>query len=608
MAHVLGIASNGTDSAACLVNEQGLICAVEEERFTGQRHEGRFPQHAIQWCLEFSGVEASDLVEAAIAWDYGRYSADSSGRPRIVEFYQSLEEEGYAIDWPAVQKHQRKFCSAQILGEFRSLFPHLSGVPVSFYRHHDCHAASSFCFSGLESALTLIMDEKGEESCVSLYSGQGTRMEKLSVLNVPHSLGLFYAAATQFFRFVPFRDEGTLMALATTGTDHEDLRAWLERNVLRKTPDGFALNPEYVSKDVFRYERGAGQFFTSRMFSELRRFGIDRPRVVGVFEPCHGQFAYVVQRVLEDVVLSLLLRAVQKYREPRVCLAGGVGLNCSLNGRIAHSLRRECEEYEVFVPPWCHDAGGAIGAAVLGLAKSPTSEGVMTTLQYGRLTRADWGPEYGAAAIKRTLDKASLLYSESAHVAQTVAQHLARGRIVAWYDGRAEFGPRALGQRSLLCHPAKPECRRTLQRIKERFEFRPFAPSILEEHAHKYFESGSVNTDFMTVAFRCTDAARRDIPNAISTSDGTLRAQTVGNRPMWLYRELLEEFYKLTGIPALVNTSFNIKEPLVLTPDRAVSTFLRSDADVLAMGAFLVPHPSKTWLAGECTDRTGGDL
>lgn len=594
MSCILGVASNGTDSAACLFKDGELLCAVEEERFTRVRNEGGFPRHAIRWCIEFAGIDPGDIRNVAVSWDYRRYGLAEDERSSIRNFYRSLEREGYPIDWVAVERHIEKFRPEKIVSTLRSEFPELSLVPIRFHRHHDCHAASSYSFSGFDRSLVLVLDEKGEDICTSLYLGEGDRLRLMEHHKVPHSLGLYYAAATQFLKFTPFRDEGTFMALATNGEHRPTLCSWLSENVLKNTADGIVLNPEMISKEVFHYPRPQGSLYTKLMLRGLSRLEIQRPPGIETIQPIHQDFAFTIQEVLESVILKFLVTKSRTFKVDCLCISGGVGLNCILNGRIVETNHLESRIHELFLPPWCHDAGGAIGAAILTLGKGEGNGVELRLPQFGRLYRADWGPDYPDNLIERVLRNKGLPHYHSPDVAIETAQFLADGHIVAWFQGRAEFGPRALGQRSLLSHPQSTDNKQRLQDIKRRLPFRPFAPSILEEHAFRYFSRCGANTDFMATAFKATDSAHREIPDALNTSDGTLRPQTVAKRKGWLYRKLLEEFYRLTGIPAILNTSFNIHEPIVLTPNDAVSTFLRSNIDVLAIEDFIVMHPLKS--------------
>jgi carbamoyltransferase len=592
MDYTLGIACNGTDSAACLFEDKTLICAAEEERFTRIRHDGRFPRRAIQWCLESTNVSLGDICSIAVSWDYPRYEAAMTGTSSIASFYRSLELDGHPIDWAAVEQHTKKFQSEEVLSVLIDEFSETPLPHVRFYRHHDCHAASSYCYSDFDSSLVLVMDDKGEDICTSLYLGEGKRLQSLEHRKIPHSLGLYYAAATQFISLTPFLHEGTFMALATCGEHQPKLWSWLLDNVLRNTSDGIVMNPVMVSKEVFRYPRTPGLFYTNQMVLELSKCGIKRPESIEAVQRPHKDFAFTIQEVLESVVLEFLASKLKMYHVDGICITGGVGLNCTLNGKIMEKFSGNTGIQRLFLPPWSHDAGGAIGAAILAMADQDNTDTELTVPQLGRLRRADWGPDYSDDTIERVLRNSPLSFSKSHDLVKETAQYLTEGRIVAWFQGREEFGPRALGQRSLLSHPRYKGNRQRIQGIKQRLPFRPFAPSILEEYASRYFSGHGASTEFMTTSFKTTDSAREEIADTLNDADCSVRPQTVEKRKGWIYRDLLEECHRLTGIPVLLNTSFNmLGEPIVLTPSDAVSSFLHSDIDILAIGNFIAKNP-----------------
>jgi carbamoyltransferase len=585
MGYILGIACNGTDSSACLFKKGKLLCAVEEERFTRVRHDGGIPMNAISYCLEFDYIKPHQIERVTVSWDYPRYDLDKWNTSSINNFYKSLEFEGYSLDWNAVADHTSKFNCKRLINRLKLGFSEIENVPISFFNHHDCHAASSYCFSGFDSSLILVLDEKGEDNCTSLYLGKKNIITMLEQTKVPHSLGLYYAAATQFLNFVPYRDEGTFMALATMGRCNRLLKSWILTNVLNISNGKIRLNPEMISNKIFNYIRYPGFLYTNKMLAELSELGIIRPKKIESIEPIHWDFAYTIQDVFESIIIAFLKEKLEKYRVNNICISGGVGLNCTLNGKICTTNNKI---KGLFVPPWCHDAGGAIGAAILSLQRNNNVRQEKCVPIFERLTRADWGPEYSDAEIEAALRGNGLDYLTSQDISLDAARLLAEGMIIGWFQGRAEFGPRALGQRSLLSHPGIRDNKERLQAIKQRFPFRPLSPSVLGEFSQNYFVKNGESTDFMSIAFNASDSAQRVIPYAINMTDKTLRAQTVNNRDGWTYRRLLEYFYMLTGIPALLNTSFNVNEPLVLTPEDAIKTFINNAVDALAIGSFLI--------------------
>ena len=505
---VLGVASNGTDSAGCIVSDGRLVCAAEEERFSRVKGDGSFPVNAIRWCLESTGLGAADIEHIAVSWNYDRYAPTSSAQNAVVGHYRALAESGIRVDWARLGQHVAKYQPTRFHEELRMAFPRLGSRPVMFFNHHDSHAASSFFFSEFDRSLILVMDEKGEDACLSLYLGIGNQLRLLKRRKVPHSLGLYYASATEYLGLRPFRDEGTFMALASHGEVEPQILQFLTETVLPADALGLpTMSPDLISGRVFDYERNMG-LYTAKMEEALTGLGVDRRAPSASFTDRHKNFACAVQRRLEDIVSGFVATYIREQQLDALCVAGGVALNCKLNGRLALIDTIGGEPIRFFAPPWCGDAGGALGAAILNPSTRRTERSVAQFRP--SIETVALGPEYSAEEITVALRASGVTFRISDDPAADAVARLANGEVVGWFQGRAEFGPRALGQRSIVCDPRLVSAVGVLNaRIKRRHEFQPMAPSILLEEAHRYFGSLRAEARFMATAFLRNDARSR---------------------------------------------------------------------------------------------------
>jgi carbamoyltransferase len=450
---------------------------------------------------------------------------------------------------------------------------HFGAAPrmVRFLDHHRCHMASCYYASHFEDAAILVMDGAGEAACTTWGHGRGLEMRVLDEHLLPHSLGHFYSAVTGYLGFKMLDGEYKLMGLSPYG-DPSGAR-WLREHVLATTAPGhYALDTEAL--DYHRALRGdfAGAF--------AEHFGPPRPpSEMGDFDDRHRAVAASAQRAFEEVVLDMarVLRRLTGAR--RLAIAGGCGLNCVANGRV---LREGIFE-EVYVPPVPHDAGGALGAAMLLHAE-------LTGMRPAAVDHAHFGPEYSEAQVGAAIAGRSDVVSErldEAALVERAAEALARGEVLAWMQGRMEYGPRALGSRSFLADPRSDGIRDVINaKIKKRELFRPFAPSVKAEKAGEYFEIAQASP-FMTIIVPVRGEARAKVP-AVTHVDGTARPQTVEREVNPRYWKLLDAFERRTGVPVLLNTSFNIQEPIVCTPGEALATFARSGVDALVLGGHWV--------------------
>jgi len=583
--NILGINAYHGNASAALVSDGRLVAAVEEERFNRVKYAAGFPAAAIRYCLQEGGITLADVNHVAIP-------RDPWARLGTKLFY--------ALRMPHFARER-----AKVLTRFASIPEALArafdadpkGIAAQFHRveHHQAHLASAFFVSPFDQAALLSADGLGDFASTMWGIGRENRMQIDGAIAFPHSLGLYYTAITQYLGFLKFGDEYKVMGLAAYGEP-----AYLEqfRQIVRSNGSaasstggsmGFRLGLEYFvhqrhGANMSWSDAGKtptlGKIFSGKLEELL---GPTRP-VDAPVEKKHKDLAATLQARLEEVFFENLNLLHARTKLKSLCLAGGVAFNCVANGKIFDQTPFE----RVFVQPAAGDAGLAVGAAfyvhhqVLGRPR----EFVMK--------HSYWGPGYSPAQIRAAVENSGIAgngveISELAEeeLAKATAQRIAAGDIVGWFSGRAEWGPRALGNRSIVADPRRPEMKDILnQRIKHREMFRPFAPSILAEATGEYFEQ-SQPSPFMTFAYSVRPEKRSSLA-APTHIDGTGRLQTVEREVNPAYWRLIREFGNLTGVPAVVNTSFNDNEPIVCRPEEAIDCFLRTRMDTLALGNFLI--------------------
>jgi carbamoyltransferase len=525
-----GVLAGNQDAAACLLRDGRIVAAVEEERLLGIKHaNGRLPKRAIEHCLARAGIGIREV--AAVGFP--------------------------GITWTGFDTTLRDYLAL-----------HFGHAPeVRLFDHHHAHAASSYCFSGLEDALVLTLDFSGDRTCTALFHARASQIEAVLRIGRPNSLGLFYSMLTQYLGFEKDDEEYKVMGLASYGEPRFDLSP-----ILRPEGETYALDPAFV-RSALRPELPA----PSKQEALFAPLPLPRPhRVSGEkLEPYHMDVAASAQRALEEAVLNLLRHAAAKSPSRNLCLAGGVALNCVMNRRIRESGLFDA----VFVPPHVSDAGLSLGCAALLSLKE---QGIRPE----PIASCAWGPSYSDDEIVKTLERCSLRGERPEDLCAAVAQDLADGRIVGWFQGGLEFGPRALGQRSILADPRRADMKeRVNQAVKFREGFRPFAPSCLEERAADYF-AGAVRSPYMALTFDVRPEQRSRVP-AITHVDGSARVQTVARAESPLFHRLIAEFERRTGVPMLLNTSLNVRgQPIVADPRAALGLFYSTGLGGLALGPY----------------------
>jgi carbamoyltransferase len=567
---VLGI-NNMHDASCAIVIDGQIIAAAEEERFSRIKHTSGLPIHAMHYCLEAAGLRSDDVDVAVAAW-----------RPWALKLRGTLALKSVLAS-PRIFLSKARRGARQMGHEWRELFTlkrllerHLGagGYPVRYLDHHLSHAASAFLCSPFDEAAILTVDGAGEEASTVWWHGTGRKIRKLGAVCLPHSLGQLYSATTAFLGFKVQEDEYKVMGLAAMGKPKYG--PYLLENVVTLRPDGtFRVKPYFLDYHLAR---------SGRFPPEVEQlFGPPRLKDEEIGER-HADVAASVQHVLEQALFNLLRRLHELTRTPRLSLAGGVALNCTANGKIFAQTPFE----QVFVQPAAGDNGTSLGAALYWSNSGPNR--ITTPLQH-----AYWGPSYDRLRIQGALREAGVSYTELPEVAliEQVAQLLVEGNVVGWFQGRMEWGPRALGARSLLADPRRADIKEKINRIiKKREPFRPFAPSVLEERATEFFERYEPSP-FMLFTFPVKPSQRARIP-AVTHTDGTARPQGVTAEGCPRYYRLIRKFGELTGVPVLLNTSFNVREPIVCTPEDALATFQGCEMNYLILDDFIVTKPLST--------------
>jgi carbamoyltransferase len=568
---ILGLTTMG-DAAATLLVDGEVVAAVEEERFSRRKHHSGFPYSAVEFCLAEGAITIADVDHVALYW-----------KPWIIG-RKALEAAKMLVVSRAMFQARASRGVTQVTGSYAGMLrlPQLirehfgpSDFEFHYLEHHLCHAASAFLVSPFERAAIFTMDGTGEATTTMAAVGAGTDITPLTRTKIPHSLGQFYSAVTNFLGFDMFGgDEWKVMGLAAYG--EPTYRAFFERVLAPAGADSFRVDVRLLDHHLAkRYQ-----------FSDEAKRALGPPREPGSeITQRDKDIAASAQLVLEEVVLRLLRTLHARTGEKRLCLAGGAAFNSVMNGRII----REGPFEDVFIQPVAGDAGCSLGAAL--------------QIHHGRLGRprgaamdhAYFGPSYSSDACATALREAGLTSERLAdeELFDRVARMIADGAIVGWFQGRAEFGPRALGNRSFVADPRRDDMRELLnEKVKLREWFRPLAPSLLEDSSAAFF--GQDHRDpFMVTVHPVLAEQQARIP-AVVHVDGTARPQTVSARTNPRYHGLISAFEALTGVPMLLNTSFNIQEPIVCSPADAIRTFQSASFDALILEDHLVLRSAVT--------------
>src|SRR5215213_9147830 len=564
--YIVGLTTLG-DSAATIIKDGEIVAAAEEERFSRRKHHSGFPYNAMQYCLDEAGIGIADVAHIGLYWKPWvlRHKAFQALKSAVIshDMFKARVDRGVAQ------------VGESYLGMLR--YPRLlrdrfgpSQFRFHYLEHHPCHAASAFYVSPFERAAILTMDGTGEATTTMMAVGEGTTLRPLKRIKLPHSLGQFYSAVTNFLGFDMFEgDEWKVMGLAAYG--EPEYYDFFAKRVLAVNGDhDFRVDIRVLDHHLAKYYQ----------FSETLTNALGPARAKGEeLVQKHWNVAASAQKVLEDTALHLLSGLFEQTGSENLCMAGGVAFNSVMNGRIM----TETPFKRFFIQPAAGDSGCSLGAALLvwhSRLKQPRKF---------RMEHAYYGPGFSSEDCAAALRAAGLEFQTlpDEQLLPRVAAMLADGAIVGWFQGRMEFGPRALGNRSFIADPRRSDMRELLnKKVKLREWFRPLAPSLLEEAANELF--GHPHYDpFMITVLNVLEEKRANIP-AVVHVDGTARPQTVSSHINPRYWQLIREFEKLTGVPLLLNTSFNVQEPIVLSPEDAIRTFSRASFDALVLENHIV--------------------
>ena len=544
------------DSSACLVRDGELLFAIAEERLSRLKHDADFPKLAIQACLDFAGTKATQLDDVCFGWPTPGpgYRHDlkcfASGKLPAT-FNNVLTSSLHFVSMMRQRGGAKRF--EQNFGATRAR--------MRFVDHHFAHALSTFAYSGFDDAAVVVMDGRGSFEATSIWHGRDGRLEHVLTIPFPDSVGFFYSEFTEFLGFHRNSDEWKVMGLAPYGKPGVDLSAFLDTQA---TP--YKVHTEKLVSSGLN------------PFAKLTELLGERRIEESEIEERHKNVAYAVQEACEVAMMSVVKLAMEKTASRNLCLAGGVALNSKANGKIVAAGMVD----KFFVQPAASDDGVALGAAMAPYLDSGGK------LPIKAMRHAYLGPSFTDEAIEPVLKTYKLRYRRLDDVAATAAELLSQGKILGWFQGRMEFGPRALGSRSILADPRDPEMNAKVNNaVKFREWWRPFAPSFKREAAGEYLESAT-DSPFMILTAQVRPA-KRDVIPSVTHVDGSARPQTVEKEINPLYWRLIDEFGKRTGVPVIMNTSFNLRgEAIVHTPTDAVRTFFSSGMDALAIGSFLV--------------------
>lgn len=559
--YILGIFPN-KNSSACLLKNGEIIAVGEEERFNRIKTTSTLPIQSIKYVLKEASISFNEIDHIAVAWDCLKYPTHMDNfRKKELQGRTELDE---LIDQIKTTNWNHKYLEFQLQTQLGESLP-----PIHYISHHLSHAASTYYLSGFNKSLILTIDGSGEEHATIIWKGDGINIEKIKEINLPNSLGWFYSAITEFLGFKAYTGEGKVMGLAPYGNDDKEIKEKL-RKIIQIKKDSYTIDPSYIYFD----KRTKSNKFTDKLINLLgtpRRHGED-------FTQYHKDIAFCVQDLLEEAVENLVRWSIKQTGLKNICIAGGVGMNCKMNGKI----RSMKEVDDVFVIPPSSDNGSSIGSA-LQLYKDLG----FNPKQY-KMQHAYYGPKFSNDSIKHVLDYCKVNYTYHNDIEKETAKKIYENKIVGWFQGRMEIGSRALGNRSILGNPLNKDMKDIINlHVKHRESYRPFCPSMLQEDASKYLEDIE-SAPFMIVAYDAKDGIKEKLP-AVVHEDNSVRPQTVCKEDNERYWNLINEFKSLSGESVILNTSFNVAgEPVVCTPQDAIRCFYGTGIDVLVIGNYLI--------------------
>jgi len=554
-------------SSACLIRDGKMIAAGAEERFTRDKLTRVFPQKAIEYCLKEAGMRITDVDFIATSWNPGTYFTKFN--PIFSGQRRHLVEQLYSIPDHLMHFYGRPdvdhLCQ-EIIGTFGK-------SKVYYITHHRAHAANGFFLSPFESAAILTADAQGEFESTTFCHGHRNKITHIKSINYPHSIGALYSTLTEYLGFKPNSDEWKVMAMASYADFQNKYYTLFKEHVVR-FPSGGSFELDLSFFNGFIHEQP--HLYTEKL---AHLFGPPRERDEELQDP-HFEIAAALQKIFEDTAIHLLNWLYEHTKEKNLVLSGGSFMNSVFNGKVLELTPFE----NLFISSCPDDSGNCFGAAYYLYNH-------LLNCNRGEPMRHNYyGPQYGDQELEQALNKNNLKYARAENICAYTAELLSQGKIIGWFQGRMEFGQRALGNRSILADPRRAEMKdKVNETVKFRESFRPFAPAVLKEKQHEYFEIGTgADVPFMEKVYHIRPEKRADIP-AVVHVDGSGRLQTVQKETNPFFYCLLEEFEKNTGIPVILNTSFNLNgEPIVCTPQDALRTFFSCGMDTLILGNYVV--------------------
>ncbi len=572
---ILGLSCFYHDSSACVIIDGKIIAAGAEERFSRKKHDNDFPKLAIDYCLKEAGLAINELDTIVFyekpIWKFERIIHQHLGHfPRSYQAFMDTSS-----SWINQKLNIKKILKNKL---------HYHGQ-ITFLPHHLSHSASAYYLSPFQKATIVTIDGVGEWTTTTIGVGQKDKIKVDQEIKFPHSLGLLYSTLTAYLGFRVNNDEYKVMGLAAYG-DPEPYKDHFDKIISTHMDGSFSLNMEF-------FDYTWSQHMPSKKMAELFKHPIRKPK--SKIYKYHKNIAAALQRKLEEAVFNLLTQVHRKYKNDNLCLAGGVALNSVMNAKILKSTPFK----KLYIPPDPSDAGAAMGAA-LYLDRNPQlikskEKTTKTHLKIAKSFTPYLGPDYTSFQIKQALDEAGLkykFYKNEQKLLNKVSDLLTKKKVIGWFQGRMEWGPRALGNRSILAAATSSEMQDILNaKVKKREMFRPFAPVILKKYFEEYFDADKPVpkiADYMLLVYPFTKKGKKNIP-ATTHVDNTGRPQSISRKDNSLYYDLIDYYRKKTGIPVIINTSFNIRgEPIVCTPEDAMRCFLGTEIDYLIIDSYVI--------------------
>ncbi len=570
---ILGLNINHPDSSACLIVNGKILFAVEEERYSRIKHHSGFPLHSIKNCLEAGNININDIDYITINTNF------------FSNIFQKLKFSLKNLN--SLKKLNKLSLKNNITNNLKYYFNLKKKIKVKFIDHHDSHLYSSYFLSGFKDSIGLTIDGAGDFCSTVAYSINNNQFKILKKIHYPHSIGIFYQSMTQFLGFNDYGDEYKFMGLASFGKPiylnkvYEIISPFNKENFFKLNLDLFSFHKNNLN---FNFENNSPYFpdlFNSKLEDLI---GFKKRKKNEVIEEYHKNFAASVQFVFEEIVITMIKYLKSKIDSENLCLSGGCALNSKMNGKLLDNKIFK----NVYIQPSAGDAGGALGSAMYIQNK------------YGKIDIESFnnsllGPSFSNNEISKSINKVLndkefnvKYYDNFDEIIKITASSISKKKIIAWFQDRMEWGPRALGNRSILADPRDPDIQHIINsKTKKREEFRPFAPSVLDKFKDEYFVINNINSDYMLNVFKAKQITKKLAP-AIVHIDGTSRVQTVSERNNQKFYDLINEFYKLTEVPILLNTSFNKNEPIVCTPEDAINCFVNTKLDILVMQNFII--------------------